>query len=278
MTRVAAVLVTSNSERWLEPTLASILGQVRQPDEIVIIDDRSTDGTRAIIDRTLGSSAQVHTSRSSDADLSTRIAQNFQLGLQHARSCDIAVLGDHDDIWHADRIAHQSDLMEVWDEVTMLASDGALIDMFANTVPGSLRATFPVPRDFNDLPPGEQMRAVIRRSVATGGASAVRPAAFADLAIPEGWLHDRWWSLVATSREALRLDDAQVIDYRISPGQEVGLDRGHQAKSPLERVNEGIRGAGTTASRIRDLRSLAKEATPATAPELKMPRLLRNLV
>jgi len=278
MTRVAAVLVTSNSERWLEPTLASILGQVRQPDEIVIIDDRSTDGTRAIIDRTLGSSAQVHTSRSAAMDLSTRIAQNFQLGLQHARSCDIAVLGDHDDLWHSDRVAHQSELMEVWDEVTMVASDGALIDMFGNTVPGSLRATFPVPRDFNDLPPAEQMRAVIRRSIATGGASAVRPAAFADLPIPAGWLHDRWWSMVATAREAMRIDDAQVIDYRLSPGQEVGLDRGHQAKAPIERVGEAIRSTGATARRIGDLQALARQATAATAPELKLPRLLRNLV
>lgn len=278
MSRVAAVLVTSNSERWLEPTLASVLAQTRQPDEIVIIDDRSTDGTRAIIDRIVGSSAHVHVSRSAATDLSTRIAQNFQLALRYARDCDVAVLGDHDDIWHDDRIEHQLGLMNVWDEVSMLASDGRLIDMFGNTVPGSLRQTFPVPSGFNDLSPAEQMRAVIRRSIATGGASAVRPRAFADLEIPDGWLHDRWWSLVATAREAMRIDDAQVIDYRISPGQEVGLDRGHQAKSAVDRLSEGVRSAGTTARRIRDLQALAKRATPATAPELRAPRLLRNLV
>ena len=37
MTRVAAVIVTSNSERWLEQTLASVVAQTRQPDEIVIV-------------------------------------------------------------------------------------------------------------------------------------------------------------------------------------------------------------------------------------------------
>lgn len=278
MTRVAAVLVTRNSQVWLEQTLASVLGQTRQPDEIVIIDDKSTDSTRDIIERVLGGRARIHTSRASSPDLPTRIAGNFRQGLQVARDCDIAVLGDHDDVWHADRIEHQLAIMEVWPEVTMLASDGRLVDVFGNPVPGSLRTTFPVPPNFNDLPPADQMRAVIRRSVATGGASAVRTEAFADSEIPAGWLHDRWWSLVAASQETLRLDRESVIDYRISPGQEVGLDRGRQAHSPLERVGEGVKAAGSTGRRIRDLHDLAKRANPATAPELRVPRLLRNLL
>lgn len=278
MTRIAAVLVTSNSARWLEPTLTSVLAQDRQPDEIVIIDDRSTDDTRAIIERVAGSRARVIPARATTADLSTRIAANFRQGLQEVRNCDIAVLGDHDDIWHADRIAHQAEALEVWSDVTMLASDGRLIDMFGHVVPGSLRSAFPVPSNFNDLPPSQQMRAVIRRSIATGGASAVRPAAFADEPIPVGWLHDRWWSLVATAREEMRLDETAVIDYRISPGQEVGLDRGHQARSPLNRLRAGAGQVGTTVSRIRDLQRLAQRATPETAPELRGARLLRNLV
>ena len=278
MTRVAAVIVTSNSERWLEQTLASVVAQTRQPDEIVIVDDRSTDSTRAIIDRVLHERAQVHTSRASAADLSTRIAGNFREGLMAARTCDIAVLGDHDDVWLPDRIERQVGLLETWPEMDMLASDGRLVDVFGNLVPGSLRSTFPVPRGFNDLDPASQMRAVIRRSVATGGASAVRPRAFVDVEIPAGWLHDRWWSLVATSREALRLDDEAVIDYRISPGQEVGLDRGHQARASLDRVGEGIKAAGSTARRVRDLQALSHEATRATAAELRGARLLRNLL
>lgn len=278
MTRVAAVLVTSNSERWLEQTLASVLGQSRSADEIVIIDDRSTDSTSEIVSRMLGDGVRIHASRASSSDLTTRIAGNFREGLQLARDCDIAVLGDHDDVWHVDRIAHQVELLEVWPDVDLLASDGRLVDVFGNVVPGSLRSTFPVPQDFNDLPPAEQMRAVIRRSVATGGASAVRTSAFADVTIPPGWLHDRWWSLLATARQAMRVDDDQVIDYRVSPGQEVGLDRGYQARSPVERLRAGVGSLGTTVNRLRDLQQLSGSATPLTAPELRMPRLLRNLV
>ena len=46
MTRVAAVLVTHDAEPWIEATLASIVAQTRQPDEIVVVDDASTDATR----------------------------------------------------------------------------------------------------------------------------------------------------------------------------------------------------------------------------------------
>ena len=278
MTRVAAVLVTSNSARWLEPTLTSVLAQEQLPDEIVIIDDRSIDDTLSIIERVAGSRVRVIPAGATATDLSTRIAANFRQGLQEVRHCDVAILGDHDDIWRPDRVAHQTQALQVWSDVTLLASDGRLIDLFGNVVPGSLRTAFPVPQDFNDFSPSQQMRAVIRRSVATGGASAVRPATFADVAIPAGWLHDRWWSLVATAREQKRLDDDTVIDYRISPGQEVGLDRGHQARSTLDRLRTGVGQLGITTSRIRDLHSLAVTATAKTAPELRGARLLRNLV
>lgn len=278
MTRVAVVLVTSNSERWLEQTLASIEAQTRPADDIVVIDDRSTDRTREILTDVLDSRAHVLASRETSTDRSTRIAGNFRQGVQAARSCDVAVLGDHDDVWHPDRIAHQVELMQVWSDITMLASDGSLIDGAGRPVAGSLRTAFPVPQGFNDLSPAEQMRAVIRRSIATGGASAVRPSAFADLTIPEGWLHDRWWSLVATAGETMRLDDRHVIDYRVSETQEVGLDRGHQGRSALSRLRSGIGSLGHTGRRLRDLQGLNTQATAQTAAELTGPRLLRNLL
>ena len=46
---IAAVLVTHNSERWLRATLESIANQTRKPDSIIVIDDNSTDGTKAIL-------------------------------------------------------------------------------------------------------------------------------------------------------------------------------------------------------------------------------------
>ncbi len=278
MTRVAAVLVTSNSERWLEQTLASVRDQARPADEIVIVDDASSDGTGAVIDRVLGQRARVVASRARSTDKTSRIAANFRQGLQEVRDCGIAVLGDHDDVWHPQRIAHQVEVLDVWRDIELLASDGRLVDVDGAPVPGSLRTAFPVPADFNEMSPALQVRTVIRRSVATGGASAVRPEAFADVEIPPGWLHDRWWSLVAAARGSLRVDVDAVIDYRVSPEQEVGLDRGHQARSAVQRLRTGLASAGSTMSRIRDLQGLSRYATPSTSAEFAGSRLLRTLM
>jgi hypothetical protein len=122
------------------------------------------------------------------------------------------------------------------------------------------------------------MRAVIRYSVATGGASAVRPVSFADVPLPEGWLHDRWWSLVAAAREELRLDHECVIDYRVSSHQEVGLGRGQQDKSGGQRLRAGLGSAAGTLRRVQDVHWLESIATPGTRPELSYVRLARNLL
>ena len=121
-------------------------------------------------------------------------------GLTAVRDCDVAVLGDHDDVWHPDRVAHQAALLEEHPDVS-LRGLGRPTRRCGRAVPWGARcaSTFRVPDDFNDMSPADRMRFVLRKSVATGGASAVRPAAFADVEIPEGWLHDRWWSLVAAA-------------------------------------------------------------------------------
>ena len=105
----------------------------------------------------------------------------------------------------------------------------------------------------------------------------MRPSAFATVDIPNGWLHDRWWSLVAASRETLRIDADAVIDYRVSSGQEVGLSRGRQDQAAVDRLRGALASAGPTMSRVRDVQGLKRYATPATAPELSTVRLLRTL-
>lgn len=279
MNRIAAVIVTHNAEPWIEATLASILAQTRQPDEIVVIDDASTDTTREIVSRVLGSQVRVVPSTATSDDTYTRIAHNFRQGLLEVAACDIAVLSDHDDVWHADRVAHQGALLDQHPDVSLLASDGRIVDETGRPLGGTLRDTFRVPGDINELGAEDRMRVVLRKSVATGGASAVRPVAFTGVLIPPGWLHDRWWSLVAAAREELLIDDTIVLDYRVSPAQEVGLDTGHQGQAVLGRMMGAAGGLRTTMNKLEDIRNLLPQyATDATRPSLTGPRLLRNLM
>jgi len=128
----------------------------------------------------------------------------------------------------------------------MLASDGT------TGADQTLRSTFPVPANWNALGKREQMTYVVKHSIATGGASAIRPSLLPKT-IPAGWLHDRWWSLAATKSSAMFVDPTRVIEYRISAGQQVGLDQAGQQDSTLNWAKRHVANTGTSLKRSADL-------------------------
>lgn len=247
----AAVLVTHNSARYLGETLDSIARQVTPVDVLIAIDDYSTDQTPQLLQEA-GFTTSISTSTSQDS--STRIAQNFVQGLRTAQrlGADIVILGDHDDVWHPHRVSHQMSLLQATPEAAMVASDGYLIDEHGVAVAGTLRDSFPVPVEFPDWPIRNQISYGVRHSLATGGASAVCIAALDDWSVPAGWLHDRWWSLLALRQGKLIIDSEVVIDYRISREQQVGLDRADQDNSRRWLTNK-VTNLSRTARRSSDL-------------------------
>lgn len=269
MSTVAAVLVTHDSRTWLEPTLASIAAQERPVDRVVVVDDGSRDGTVSLLAE---HGIPAIPSTSTATDVVTRIAANFAQAVRAAEA-DIVLLADHDDVWLPDRVAHQAGLLEEAPEALMVASDGRLVD--ASGVPDgrTLRDVFPVTVAWPTLTPAERMREVVRHAVATGSASALRPAAFPELDVPPGWLHDRWWSLVAAARAGLVIDDRAVIDYRVQDGQQVGLDTAAQQMGATARAWALARQAGRSWGKQRDLRTrlrpLARDPEVAAAISLR---------
>ncbi|MCX6423763.1 MAG: glycosyltransferase [Actinobacteria bacterium] len=229
--QVAAVLVTHNSQQWIVETIASVLTQTQAPVNIVIIDDRSTDDTMKILERQQGLSP---------------IPFTIQQASSSARSADLVVLGDHDDWWHPDRSKRQCALLDQQPQALMVASDGNLVG-----AEGTLRGTFPVPSDWQSITPVEQLCYTLRHSIATGGASMLRPRHFAGgLDVPKGWLHDRWWSFVAVVRSGMLIDEGIVIDYLVQAEQQVGLRTGSQTNSGAGRL------AGAAPNPVQSLRKL----------------------
>ncbi|MDA3022466.1 MAG: glycosyltransferase [Actinomycetota bacterium] len=284
--RVAAVLVTHNSQRWIAETIASVLSQTQAPVAIVVVDDRSTDNTINLLEQQAALSAipfYIRQSTSSSRNITTRIAGNFVQGVQVAADlgADLVALGDHDDTWQPKRIARQCELLDQQPQALMVASDGNLVASGQlDNLEGTLRGTFPVPIQWPSLTPVEQLRYTLRRSIATGGASMLRPRHFAGgLQVPSGWLHDRWWSLVAVVRGGMVIDEGIVINYLIQGGQQVGLATGGQDKSGAGRL------AAAAASPVRGMRKLAdlhEHLRPlAQSKELRAQlswlRLVRNL-
>jgi glycosyltransferase involved in cell wall biosynthesis len=268
--RIGIALVTHNAAAWLPETLDSIANQTLSAHVIAVVDDHSTDETLAVLASRQAQLPELRLASASvaPADTKSRIARNFTRAVQLLNDCELIALTDHDDIWRTDRLAHQTSIMSRDSDVWMLASNGALADDR-----GSLHEAFCVPAGFNALPADEALRWVIRHSVATGGASMIRPKYFKRP--PDGWLHDRWWSLESAAGAALCIDPTIVIDYRVHAGQQVGLNPGRQLAEGLDRAS-GARAADLR--RFADLHALRANADLACQPELTYRRLVRTLM
>jgi glycosyltransferase involved in cell wall biosynthesis len=94
------VVPTYNYGRYVAAAVASALQQTRPPDEVVVIDDGSTDDTRA---RLAEFGDRIRYSHQENRGLSA--ARNA--GLRAARGDYVALL-DSDDVWHPRKLEHQA--------------------------------------------------------------------------------------------------------------------------------------------------------------------------
>jgi glycosyltransferase involved in cell wall biosynthesis len=90
---VSVIVAVRNGEAFIGEALRSVVSQLEPPDEIIVVDDASTDGTDAVV-RSVAPQARRLASEGSGVSA----ARNT--GLRAARGSLIAFL-DHDDLWPA---------------------------------------------------------------------------------------------------------------------------------------------------------------------------------
>lgn len=123
--RVSIALATYNGEQFLAQQLQSFLAQTRLPDELVVGDDNSRDGTGRIL-------AEF----AATAPFPVRVAinnpglgpgRNFAVTIARC-SGDVVFLSDQDDIWHPDKIAEMLGFMASRPGCLVALHDAALVD------------------------------------------------------------------------------------------------------------------------------------------------------
>ncbi len=95
---IAVAIPAYNAERWIAATLESVLAQTDPPDEVIVVDDGSTDATAEIA----GRFAAVRVLR--QANMGAPAAYNR--GFDEARSDYVAML-PADDLWRPRKIERQ---------------------------------------------------------------------------------------------------------------------------------------------------------------------------
>lgn len=115
-------MATYNGAPYIERQLRSILAQLSQADEVILVDDHSTDATLDTVRRMGDGRIRIYRNESNEG-----IIRSFERSLRQA-SGDVIFLSDQDDIWYPEKVKR---FMEVFDrrpEVTLVLSDARIIN------------------------------------------------------------------------------------------------------------------------------------------------------
>jgi glycosyltransferase involved in cell wall biosynthesis len=92
MVSVSVVIATYNAAPFIEQTIESVLSQTTRADEVLVLDDGSTDDTRAVLRRYKKSVTVIEQKNEGVARARNRLCSL-------ARG-DLVAFLDHDDVWH----------------------------------------------------------------------------------------------------------------------------------------------------------------------------------
>lgn len=131
-------MTTYNGEKYILGQLRSIFAQTRQPDDVIICDDGSTDATTAIISEFIKANALDNWHLSVN-EKNLGYIKNFCHAISQTTG-SIIFLCDQDDIWYHDKIAELTGRILEDDRIKVLNSSFQKID--ANGEPIRSRTRF----------------------------------------------------------------------------------------------------------------------------------------
>lgn len=107
--KISVAMATYNGARFIGAQLESLAQQTRLPEELVVTDDASSDGTAELVERFAASAPfRVRLERN---PTNLGFNANFNRAVSLA-SGDLVFISDQDDIWYPDKIAAAADFLE----------------------------------------------------------------------------------------------------------------------------------------------------------------------
>jgi glycosyltransferase involved in cell wall biosynthesis len=108
---ISVIIPVYNGERFLAEAIRSVLDQTLPPDEVIVVDDGSTDGSAALAGQVAGVLVLRQPNRG--------VAAALNLGISHARG-DLLGFLDADDRWRPDKLERQVEVLRANPELDMV--------------------------------------------------------------------------------------------------------------------------------------------------------------
>src|SRR4051812_33917826 len=194
---ISVALCTFNGAEYLPAQLASIAAQSRLPDELVVHDDASSDGTPALVEAFVAQAPfPVRLHRHAERLGSIR---NFDSAIA-ACAGDLIALSDQDDVWRPDKLRAIARRFDADAGVGLVFSDADLVDAALRPIGRRLWESIGFDRQRQHLwRQRGALTALVPGRIVTGATMAFR-ATFRPLVLPtpDGiapMIHDGWIAL-----------------------------------------------------------------------------------
>jgi glycosyltransferase involved in cell wall biosynthesis len=227
MDNISVVMTTYNGSKFLVAQIESIMAQTRHPDEVVIVDDCSTDNSYEIL--------QTYQAKYPGL---IRVYQNFsRLGInknfEKAAQLSTGALiffSDQDDVWNPEKI---QTMVDRFDGVSLLYSNAVIIDEQGRVISES-------ELEFNDVPAisGNPLIYLLQ-SNSISGHNILITKELLHTAIPfsSNIVYDHWLGIVACLNEGIAFIDNALVMHRMhnsnamnNPSLQKGVHNIHAVK------------------------------------------------
>lgn len=220
--RVSVALCTLNGEQYLSEQLKSLEEQERPPDEVVVCDDGSTDGTVPLLEAFAARTPFPVTIHVNPRTIGTTANFDRAIGLCDG---DAVALCDQDDVWLPGRLRRAAETFEAGPEVGFTFGDAELVDPDGRPSGRRLWASLGLTRELRrQVEVDGLLPVLLTRKLVTGATMTFRTE-LRDvvLPIPDIWRHDAWIALLCAFVSTWAMLSEPLVRYRIHPGQQVGL-------------------------------------------------------
>jgi glycosyltransferase involved in cell wall biosynthesis len=214
-------MCTYQAAGFLHEQLESLRDQERPPDELVVCDDASGDGTGDAVERfanRAGFPVRLHVNPDR-----LGYVQNFDEAISRCIG-DVIALCDQDDVWRPHKLRRMERVFVRSPTVVAAFSDADVIDEWSRPLGYRLWQSHQFSRPARRRAARDGfMEVLLRANVVTGATLAFRREIGA-LAVPtpSGFHHDEWIALCAASVGTVAIHPEPLVGYRSHPGQTIG--------------------------------------------------------
>lgn len=121
---ISVVMTTYNGEKYLRKQIESILNQTLRPDELIIVDDNSSDSSYKIIEEFAKKFSFINIYRN---NVNVGYKENFYKAITLAKG-NVIFLSDQDDVWSKNKIETMSNSLSINKNIKVLNTAISLID------------------------------------------------------------------------------------------------------------------------------------------------------